>query len=97
MEVLGTPVEAIDITEDRRKFKQALDAVGATYATSKHASTVEEATHIAEEIGYPVLVRAAFALGGLGSGFVHNKEELHVLLEKSFSYSDQVIIDESLK
>lgn len=97
VQVLWTPVEAIDITEDRRKFKQALDKVGATYAISKHASTVDEAVHVAQEIGYPVLVRAAFALGGLGSWFVHNEKELKVLLEKSFSYSDQVIIDESLK
>lgn len=97
VEVLWTPIEAIEITEDRSKFKKALDKVGAYYATSKHASTVKEATGIANEIGYPVLVRAAFALGGLGSGFVHNDQELEVLLEKSFSYSSQVIIDESLK
>ncbi len=95
--VLWTSVETIDITEDRKKFKQALDQVWATYAVSKHAWTVKEAIIAAENIGYPVLVRAAFALWWLGSWFVYNQQELELLLEKSFSYSDQVIIDESLK
>lgn len=95
--VLGTPTHTIEITEDRKKFNTELDKIDVTYARSKTANTEKEAIKIAKEIGFPVLVRAAFALGGLGSGFAENEKELKILLKKSFSYSSQVIIDESLK
>lgn len=96
VQVLWTPTSVIEATEDRKKFNQILDEIQIKYAKSKTAESIEEAKIIANEIGYPVLVRAAFALGWLGSGFAHNEEELTKLLEKSFSYSSQVIIDESL-
>lgn len=94
--VLWTPTSVIEATEDRKKFNQILDEIEVKYAKSKTATSIEEAKCIANEIGYPVLVRAAFALGWLGSGFAHSEAELIKLLEKSFSYSNQVIIDESL-
>jgi len=95
--VLGTPVETIEITEDRKKFNQALDAISVKYAKSKTAKTEKEAMKIASDIGYPVLVRSAFALGGLGSWFASDEKELKTILKKAFSFSHQVIIDESLK
>jgi len=97
MKVLGTPTHTIEITEDRKKFNYELSKIGVLYANSQTANNEKEAIKIAKEIGFPVLVRAAFALGGLGSGFAENKSELKSLLKKSFSYSSQVIIDESLK
>lgn len=96
IKVLGTSTDTIRLTEDRKAFNEALDAIGVTYARSATALNIEEAIEVAERIGYPVLVRAAFALGGLWSGFAHSRSELVPLLEKSFSYSHQVIIDESL-
>lgn len=96
VKVLGTPTDTIRMTEDRKAFNLALDAIDVKYARSKTAETKEEAIVVAESIWYPVLVRAAFALGWLGSGFAHSKEEIIPLLEKSFAYSHQVIIDESL-
>lgn len=95
--VLGTPTHTIEITEDRKKFNKELDKIGVKYAYSKTAENEKQALKIAKEIGFPVLVRAAFALGGLWSGFADNEKELKSLLKKSFSYSSQVIIDESLK
>lgn len=94
--VLWTPTDTIRMTEDRKAFNRALDEIGVTYARSSTAESKERAIEVAEEIGYPVLVRAAFALGWLGSWFAHDRKELELLLEKSFSYSHQVIIDESL-
>lgn len=94
--VLGTPTDTIRMTEDRKAFNKALDEIDVDYARSVTATDKESALSWAEAIGYPVLVRAAFALGGLGSGFAHSREELIPLLEKAFSYSSQVIIDESL-
>ncbi|GAB0174595.1 MAG: carbamoyl-phosphate synthase (glutamine-hydrolyzing) large subunit [Candidatus Altimarinota bacterium] len=96
IKVLGTSTDTIRMTEDRKIFNQALDQIGVKYARSATAESKKQAIKIAEDIGYPVLVRAAFALGGLGSGFAHDRHELELLLEKSFSYSHQVIIDESL-
>jgi carbamoyl-phosphate synthase large subunit len=96
VKVLGTPTDTIRMTEDRKAFNRALDQIGVEYARSATAESKEEAIEIAENIGYPVLVRASFALGWLGSGFAHNRGEIESLLEKSFSYSHQVIIDESL-
>lgn len=95
--ILGTPVDAIQITEDRDMFRKMLSQIGESCAPSDIAYDRKEAQEIAEEIGYPVLVRAAFALGGLGSGFAHNETELNNLVDKAFCHSPQVIIDKSLK
>lgn len=95
--VLGTPTKVIDLTEDRKKFNKSLDEISVKYAKSDHASTVKEAQKIAKKIGYPVLVRSAFALWWLWSWFANNEKELNELLKKAFSYSKQVTIDESLK
>lgn len=97
IEVLWTPTEVIDLTEDRKKFNNSLDEIWVKYAKANHASNEKEAIKIAEDIWYPVLVRAAFALGGLWSWFAENKKELKQLLKKALSYSNQVTIDESLK
>ena len=97
VQVLGTPVKTIEMTEDRKKFNEALDEIDVKYANSKHASSEKEALKVAKKIGYPLLVRAAFTLWWLGSWFANNEKELKKLLKKSFSYSSQVIIDESLK
>mmetsp|Transcript_14182 Transcript_14182/g.32133 ORF Transcript_14182/g.32133 Transcript_14182/m.32133 type:complete len:1533 (+) Transcript_14182:66-4664(+) len=95
--VLGTPIKAIVSTEDRDIFKQKVEEVGEMVAKSGCANSFEEAKKIAQEIGYPVLVRAAYALGGLGSGFATQESELEKLCERAFSNSPQVIIDECLK
>jgi carbamoyl-phosphate synthase/aspartate carbamoyltransferase len=95
--ILGTPVDAIQITEDRDMFRKMLAEIGEQCAPNDIAYNREEATEIANVIGYPVLVRAAFALGGLGSGFAYNDTELHILVNKAFCHSPQVIIDKSLK
>jgi len=95
--VLGTPTKAVEATEDRELFSRILDSIGETAALSYSATNVEEACVAAEKIGYPVLVRAAYALGGLGSGFASNQSELRELLAKSFACSDQVLIDQDLR
>eukprot|EP01012_Entosiphon_sulcatum_P008386 TRINITY_DN1451_c0_g1_i1.p1 TRINITY_DN1451_c0_g1~~TRINITY_DN1451_c0_g1_i1.p1 ORF type:complete len:1504 (-),score=301.74 TRINITY_DN1451_c0_g1_i1:54-4418(-) len=95
--VLGTPISTIEITEDRELFARELDKIGEKVAPSRSATTVDEALAAATEIGYPVIVRAAFALGGLGSGFADNPEELRKLTEVSFSSSPQVLVEKSLK
>jgi len=95
--VLGTPIEAVKNTEDREKFAKKLAEVDEYCAMSISAHTVEEACEAAQKIGFPVLVRAAFALGGLGSGFANNKEELIALATKAFASSHQIIIDEDLR
>ncbi len=97
IKVLGTPTRVIELTEDRKLFNEELDKIEVTYAKSKTASSEKEALKVAHDIGYPVLVRAAYALWGLWSGFAENDGELKELLKKSFAYSNQVIIDESLK
>eukprot|EP00949_MAST-11_sp_MAST-11-sp1_P004227 g4227.t1 len=97
VQILGTPVDAIVATEDREVFAQKLRDIGERAAESSHATTVEMAIEAAERIGYPVLVRAAFALGGLGSGFASNREELVALAEKAFTMSDQIMIDQDLR
>jgi carbamoyl-phosphate synthase large subunit len=97
VQVLGTPTRVIELTEDRKLFNQELDTIDVKYAKSKTAASEKQAQQAAKDIGYPVLVRAAYALGGLGSGFAENDQELKELLKKSFAYSDQVIIDENLK
>lgn len=95
--VLGTPIETIIATEDREIFSQKLQQINEKLARSYSATTIEEAKEVSNKIGYPVLVRAAFALGGLGSGFADNEEQLVELAEKAFAVSDQILIDQDLR
>ncbi|MBQ0115484.1 MAG: carbamoyl-phosphate synthase (glutamine-hydrolyzing) large subunit [Bacteroidales bacterium] len=97
VEVLGTPVETIMNTEDRELFNNKLDEINVKTIKSEAVETMEDAVRAAEEVGYPVIVRAAYALGGLGSGFCDNEQELRALVEKSFSFSPQVLVEKSLK
>ena len=97
VDVLGTPIPVIEATEDREIFSQKLKEINETIALSYSANSVEEALKMANKIGYPVLVRAAFALGGLGSGFAANDKELKSLAEKAFSCSNQILIDQDLR
>lgn len=97
VEVLGTQIPVIEATEDREIFSQKLMEIGETIALSYSATTVDEALVMANKIGYPVLIRAAFALGGLGSGFAENDEELKVMAAKAFSTSSQILIDQDLR
>ncbi len=96
VEVLGTPVRTIRNTEDREKFNKALDAIGVKYPRSRAVSSVEEALDFAGEIGYPVMLRIAYALGGLGSGVCRNREKLTDRAGKAFSYTKQILIEEYL-
>ena len=95
--VMGTPTRAVIATEDREIFSNILQSIGETAALSYAATNVEDAVANALKIGYPVLVRAAYALGGLGSGFASNEAELRELLAKSFAASDQVLLDQDLR
>ena len=95
--VLGTPVQAIIDTEDRELFVEKLDEIQVKTIKSEACETIQQARHAASTLGYPVIVRAAYALGGLGSGFCDNEEELNVLCEKAFSFSPQVLVEKSLK
>jgi len=95
--VLGTPIQAIITTEDRELFAKAVEHCGYRVAESSCCSTIEEAVKAGERIGYPVLVRAAFALGGLGSGFASDEKELRQLVQAALVNSPQVIVDKSLK
>ncbi|WP_080904878.1 carbamoyl-phosphate synthase (glutamine-hydrolyzing) large subunit [Parabacteroides sp. Marseille-P3160] len=95
--VLGTPVQAIMDTEDRELFVRKLDEIQVKTIKSEAVENVVDARRAAKELGYPVIVRAAYALGGLGSGFCDNEEELDVLVEKAFSFSPQVLVEKSLK
>lgn len=97
VQVLGTPIETIMKTEDREKFSAEVTSIGEQVAPSKAATTLQGAIDAAEKIGYPVLVRAAFALGGLGSGFAHNRTELIAIAQQALAHSDQVLVDKSLK
>ncbi|MDD6315132.1 MAG: carbamoyl-phosphate synthase (glutamine-hydrolyzing) large subunit [Porphyromonadaceae bacterium] len=97
IEVLGTPVEAIKNTEDRELFVRRLDEIGIKTIKSEAVNDVEGAVAAADELGYPVIVRAAYALGGLGSGFCDTREQLVSLVEKALSFSPQVLIEKSLK
>lgn len=94
--VLGTQVSVIESTEDREIFARKLAEIGEVCAPSKTCYTIAEALDAAREIGYPVLVRAGFALGGLGSGFADNEPDLEALVRRSFNFSSQVIVDKSL-
>ncbi len=95
--VLGTPVQAIKDTEDRELFVRKLDEIDVKTIKSEAVSTTAQALEAAERLGYPVIVRAAYALGGLGSGFCDNAEELTALTKKAFSFSPQVLVEKSLK
>jgi carbamoyl-phosphate synthase large subunit len=97
VKVLGTPVQAIKDTEDRELFVKKLDEIEVKTIKSEAVETIQEALAAADRLGYPVIVRAAYALGGLGSGFCDNAEELTALTEKAFSFSPQVLVEKSLK
>lgn len=96
IKVLGTPIEAIIDTEDRSLFSEKCTAIGLKVANGHTAKNVQEAVSVAKEIGYPVMVRIAYALGGLGSGIVDNKTDLIDKAEKAFKFADQILIEESL-
>lgn len=97
VKVLGTPVQSIIDTEDRDLFVKRLDEIDIKTIRSHATNSISEAKAAAAEIGYPVILRAAYALGGLGSGFCDNEKELEEMAEKSFSFSDQVLVEKSLK
>jgi len=95
--VLGTPVQSIIDTEDREIFNSKLAEIDVKYIKSEAVNDLENAIRAANELGYPVIVRAAYALGGLGSGFCDNDEELKTLVDRAFAYSNQVLVEKSLK
>ena len=97
VKVLGTPVQAIMDTEDRELFVHKLNEINVKTIKSEAVENVEDARSAAKELGYPVIVRAAYALGGLGSGFCDNEQQLDVLVEKAFSFSPQVLVEKSLR
>ncbi len=97
IQVLGTPVQSIIDTEDRDIFVEKLNEIGVATARSIASESVEEACRAADKLGYPVILRAAYALGGMGSGFASNEIELRRMAESAFSYSPQVLVEESLK
>lgn len=95
--VLGTPVQTIIDTEDRELFVRKLDEIGVKTIKSEAVESMEDARCAASELGYPVIIRAAYALGGLGSGFCDNESDLNLLAEKAFSFSPQILVEKSLK
>ncbi|ODV81239.1 carbamoyl-phosphate synth [Suhomyces tanzawaensis NRRL Y-17324] len=97
VKVLGTPIETVITTEDRELFANAMEEIGEKCAMSEAVNTVDEAINAANNIGYPLIIRAAFALGGLGSGFADNEEELVALCNKAFATSPQVLVERSMK
>ena len=97
VKVLGTPVQAIIDTEDRELFVEKLDEIDVKTIKSQACENIEDARKAAQELGYPVIIRAAYALGGLGSGFCDNEEELDRIAEKAFAFSPQVLVEKSLK
>jgi carbamoyl-phosphate synthase/aspartate carbamoyltransferase len=97
VKVLGTPIHSIEITEDRELFAKALAEIGEKTAMSFSAVNVDEAVTAAKKISYPVIVRAAYALGGLGSGFAENEKQLRELCNKAFATSPQVLVERSMK
>jgi len=97
VKVLGTPVQSIIDTEDRELFNKRMEEIDIKIIRSEAVESIEDARRAASEVGYPVILRAAYALGGLGSGFCDNEQELNTLAEKSFSYSPQVLVEKSLK
>ena len=97
VKILGTPIESIIQTEDRKLFADRINEIGEKVAPSIAVTSVPEALIAAEQLGYPVMARAAFSLGGLGSGFANNKEQLVELAQQALAHSNQLIIDKSLK
>ncbi|WP_101690778.1 carbamoyl-phosphate synthase (glutamine-hydrolyzing) large subunit [Dysgonomonas massiliensis] len=97
LRVLGTPIQAIMDTEDRDLFVKKLDEIDVKTIKSHAVGTIEDAVKAAEELGYPIIIRAAYALGGLGSGFCDNEQELRALAEKALAYSSQLLVEKSLK
>lgn len=97
VQVLGTPVESIIISEDRQEFATLMASIDEKVAPCESATSLEQAIEAAKRIGFPVLVRAAFALGGLGSGFAYNEEEFINLATSAFGMTNQILIDKSLK
>ena len=97
VKVLGTPVQAIMDTEDRELFVEKPDEIDVKTIKSEACENMEQAQKAASDLGYPVIVRAAYALGGLGSGFANNDAELQKICEKAFSFSPQVLVEKSLK
>ncbi|KAJ5171434.1 Carbamoyl-phosphate synthase large subunit [Penicillium coprophilum] len=97
VKVLGTPIKTLETSEDRDLFAQALNEIDIPIAESTAVETVEDALKAAEEVGYPIIVRSAYALGGLGSGFASNAEELRDLSSRSLSLSPQILVEKSLK
>ncbi|KAK4193838.1 protein pyrABCN [Podospora australis] len=97
VKVLGTPIDTIITTEDRELFARSMESIGEKCAKSASANNIEEAMHVVKDIGFPVIVRAAYALGGLGSGFANNEQELLELCKKAFAASPQVLIERSMK
>jgi carbamoylphosphate synthase large subunit/anthranilate/para-aminobenzoate synthase component II len=97
VDVLGTQIPVIEATEDREMFSEKLKEIDEAIALSYSATTIDEATVAANKIGYPVLIRAAYALGGLGSGFAENDEELKAMAAKAFATSSQILIDQDLR
>ena len=95
--VLGTPVQAIIDTEDRKEFVRKLDEINVKTIKSEAVTTVQDAKRVAKELGYPVIIRAAYTLGGLGSGFCDNETELDILAWRAFTYSTQILVEKSLK
>jgi carbamoyl-phosphate synthase large subunit len=97
VQVLGTSVDTIIATEDRQIFKDKLDEINVGVAPSVAADNVEDSLAAADKLGYPVIIRVAFALGGLGSGFAHNRAELEELCIKAFAVAPQVLVEKSVK
>jgi len=97
VEVLGTQVKAIIDTEDRERFVQRLDEIDVKTIQSQAVSTIEDAYRAADKLGYPVIIRSAYALGGLGSGFCDNRDELEKLATKSLTMAPQILVEKSLK
>jgi len=97
VQVLGTPVQAIIDTEDRELFIKRLDEIEVKTISSEACESIEQTRKVASDLGYPVIIRAAYALGGLGSGFADNEDDLNKLAEKAFSFSPQVLVEKSLK
>lgn len=95
--ILGSPIEAVIDTEDREKFNKNLESIGVKVARSKAVTSVDEALKVSKELGYPVLIRIAFALGGLGSGVCRNKSEVEKLASRAFSYTSQILVEEYLE
>jgi carbamoyl-phosphate synthase/aspartate carbamoyltransferase len=97
VKVLGTPIETIEITEDRELFAQHMSQIGEKCANSSSATNIEDALKAGRRIGFPLIIRAAYALGGLGSGFAENEKQLVEICTRAFAISPQVLVEKSMK